>query len=109
MWLKVVGNSAALDAKGAVGRTSGIDKIAFEHDRVVARTREGERGRKSRDTTPGDDELHNGKLSSGKAIQGYPRKSYPAEKLSRSKAIRPPVNASFIDRVNCGPHLETVG
>ncbi len=58
MWLKVVGDTAALDAKGAVGRSLGIDEIAFEHDRVVARPREGQRGRESCDTTPGDDELH---------------------------------------------------
>jgi hypothetical protein len=39
-----------------------MDRITFEHDRVVARPRDGERGRESRDTASGDDELHIRKL-----------------------------------------------
>jgi hypothetical protein len=63
MGLKVMGNSVALDVEGSAGRLAGMDRITFEHDGVVSRPRESERGRESRDATPGDDELHVGGVS----------------------------------------------
>jgi hypothetical protein len=42
--------------------------ITFEHDRVVARPREGERGCESRYAAPGDDELHTRKPSGCQTI-----------------------------------------
>ena len=63
MGLKVVGDSPALDVEGTVGRPVGMDEITLEHDRVVARPRDGERGRESRDAASGDDEPHMSKLS----------------------------------------------
>jgi hypothetical protein len=66
-----VGDSPAHDVEGAVGRPVGIDKITFEHDRVVARPRDGERSRESRYAASGDDELHTRKLSAaGKSASG---------------------------------------
>jgi hypothetical protein len=56
-------NSPSLDVERALGRPVRIDNVALEHDRVVARPREPERSRESRDATPSNDELHLRKLS----------------------------------------------
>jgi hypothetical protein len=61
--LKVVRDSPARDVEGIVGRPSGMDKVTFEDDRLVAGPRDGERSCESRDAAPGDDELHRCKLT----------------------------------------------
>jgi hypothetical protein len=48
-------NSPALDVEGTLRRPVETNTIAFEHDRVVARPGQRERGRESRDAAPSDD------------------------------------------------------
>ncbi len=64
MWLKVVGDSPALDGEGTLRGSTGIDEITFENDCVVTRPGDSERSRKSRNAASGDDEFHWPKVSS---------------------------------------------
>lgn len=66
VWLKVVGDSPALDIESSVGRAVGIDTIALEDNRLMARPGNGQRSRESRDAATGDNELHTPKLSGRK-------------------------------------------
>ncbi len=58
MWLKVVGNSPALDVERTIGRPVGTDKVAFEDDHLMPRPRKGQRRRQSRNAASSDNELH---------------------------------------------------
>jgi hypothetical protein len=71
VWLKVVGNSPALDVEGTASWAVGLDTITFEDNHVVARPGEGKRGGQSPDAASGDYELHTPKLS-GRQTVGKP-------------------------------------
>jgi hypothetical protein len=71
VWLKVVGNSPALDVEGTVGWAVRLDTITFEDNHVLACPGEGERGGQSRDAASSDYEPHTPKLS-GRPTVGKP-------------------------------------
>jgi hypothetical protein len=53
-----VRNPSALQIERRGRQPVGIDHVTLEHDRLVARTRQRERGGKPRDTAAGNHKLH---------------------------------------------------
>jgi hypothetical protein len=63
--LKIVRDPPSLKIESVTRRPTCIDGIPLEHDRVMTRSRDGQRGREPRDAASGDDELHVRKVTVG--------------------------------------------